>query len=100
MKRAQLLLKFNQLHLICRAQEHKWFHHLRQAGTGLGQMGARKNPSTVLDGLYGVQLGLPSQPAQSVDEALRTTVVVESSTCEHQKHKGGSGTTQQRLMIR
>ena len=65
---------------------------------GLGQMGALngRNPSTVLDGLYGVQLGgRPSQPAQTEDEALRTTVV-ESSACEHHK----SGTTQQRLLIR
>ena len=58
-----------------------------------------RTPSTVLDSLYGVQLGgRPPQPAQSEDEALRTTLVVESSTCEH--HKGGSGTTQQRLLIR
>ncbi|CAD6219371.1 unnamed protein product [Miscanthus lutarioriparius] len=57
-----------------------------------------RTPSTVLDSLYGVQLGRLSQPAQSEDEALRTTLVVESSTCEH--HKGGSGTTQQRLLIR
>ncbi|XP_066399395.1 uncharacterized protein [Miscanthus floridulus] len=56
-----------------------------------------RNPSTFLDSLYGVQLGgRPSQPAQSEDEALRTTVVVESSTCE--RHK--SGTTHQRLLIR
>jgi hypothetical protein len=57
-----------------------------------------RNPSTVLDGLYGVQLGdRPSQPAQTEDEALRTTTtVVESSACEHHK----SGTTQQRLLIR
>jgi len=52
-----------------------------------------RNSSTVLDGLYGVQLGRLSQPAQSEDEALRTTVVVESSTCDHK-----SGTTQQRLL--
>ncbi|RCV11631.1 hypothetical protein SEVIR_2G210400v4 [Setaria viridis] len=55
-----------------------------------------RNPSAVLDGLYGVQLGRPSpQSAQSEDEALRTTAV-ESSTCEHQK----GGRTQQRLLIR
>ncbi|CAL5088392.1 unnamed protein product [Urochloa decumbens] len=55
-----------------------------------------RNPSAILDGLYGVQLGRPlSQSAQSEDEALRTTAA-ESSTCEHQS----AGRTQQRLLIR
>lgn len=53
-----------------------------------------KNSSTVLDGLYGVQLERPSQMVQTDDEALRTTSV-ESSTCEPLK----SGRTQQRLLI-
>ncbi|KAJ1289639.1 hypothetical protein BS78_02G180100 [Paspalum vaginatum] len=52
-----------------------------------------RNPSAVLDGLYGVQLGRPSQPARSEDQALLTTGV--ESTCEPRK----SDTTQQRLLI-
>ncbi|CAL5081410.1 unnamed protein product [Urochloa decumbens] len=56
-----------------------------------------RNPSAILDGLYGVQLGrpLPQSAAESEDEALRTTAS-ESSTCEHQS----AGRTQQRLLIR
>ncbi|OEL16304.1 hypothetical protein BAE44_0022683 [Dichanthelium oligosanthes] len=45
-----------------------------------------RNHSSVLDGLYGVQLGRPLQQSpQSEDEALRTTPAVESSTCERQR---------------
>ncbi|GJN34033.1 hypothetical protein PR202_gb22666 [Eleusine coracana subsp. coracana] len=56
-----------------------------------------RNPSAVLDGLYGVQLGRPSpQPTQSDDESL-TTSTMQSPTCEHHK---GAGRRQQRLLIR
>ncbi|WVZ64928.1 hypothetical protein U9M48_014371 [Paspalum notatum var. saurae] len=51
-----------------------------------------RNPSALLDGLYGVQLGRPSQPARSEDEVLLTTGV--ESTCPQKR-----GTTQQRLLI-
>nr|CAB3453359.1 unnamed protein product [Digitaria exilis] len=55
-----------------------------------------RNPSGVLDGLYGVELNRPlPQSAQSEDQALRTTAL-ESSTCEHQK----GGRVRQRLLIR
>ncbi|CAL5064432.1 unnamed protein product [Urochloa decumbens] len=59
-----------------------------------------RNPSAILDGLYGVQLGaigrpVPQSAAESEDEALRATAA-ESMTCEHQT----AGRTQQRLLIR
>lgn len=75
-------------------------------------MGAENgsNPSsTVLDGLYGVQLGRPSDPAQTDGgaPALRTTTVAVASSspaaCEHHHQKrgrGGAAQAQQRLQIR
>jgi hypothetical protein len=62
-------------------------------------MGVQKdrNPSAILDGPYGVQLGRPSpQPTQSGDETLRIGSI-QSPACQH--HKGASR-RQQRLLIR
>nr|CAB3457034.1 unnamed protein product [Digitaria exilis] len=62
----------------------------------MGALMNGRNPSAVLDGLYGVQLDRPlPQSAQSEDQALRTTAL-ESSNCEQQK----GGSARQRLLIR
>jgi hypothetical protein len=64
-------------------------------------MGAENgsNPSsTVLDGLYGVQLGRPSDPAQTTDGGASSS----PAACEHHHKRGRGGTAQaqQRLRIR
>eukprot|EP00267_Zea_mays_P057195 XP_023157231.1 uncharacterized protein LOC100272638 isoform X1 [Zea mays] len=75
--------------------------HTQRTGSGSGQMGAENgsnNPSsTVLDGLYGVQLGRPSDPAQTDGGASSSPAACEH---HHKRGRGGTAQAQQRLQIR
>lgn len=64
----------------------------------MGADNGSNNPSsTVLDGLYGVQLGRPSDPAQTDGGASSSPAACEH---HHKRGRGGTAQAQQRLQIR
>nr|ACN27431.1 unknown [Zea mays] len=64
----------------------------------MGAENGSNNPSsTVLDGLYGVQLGRPSDPAQTDGGASSSPAACEH---HHKRGRGGTAQAQQRLQIR
>lgn len=64
----------------------------------MGAENGSNNPSsTVLDGLYGVQLGRPSDPAQTDGGASSSPAACEH---HHKRGRGGTAQAQQRLLIR